>query len=104
MYGTTPIAGASFNAVHQHKETADAITCMATDTAAYHTTVSTLTSTNSKVTADISAVNSKLVVAFHEITRLTNVVSKLQLSKSRKYGHPGGGTAIEMAVVPIHYC
>ena len=102
LYGTAPIDGESANAVHQHNKTADAIACMATDTAAYHTTVSTLTSTNSKVTAEISAVNSKFVVALHEITRLTNVVSKLQLSKSGKDGQPGRGTAIEMAVGPIN--
>ena len=104
MYGTAPIAGALANAAHQHNETANAITCLATATAADSTTVATLASTNAKVTAELSAVNSKLVSALHEITRLTNVVAKLQLSKSRKFGPPGRATAIKTAVGPIHYC
>ena len=103
MYGTNPITGASANAVHQHNKTADAIACLATATAADCTTVATLASTNTKVTEELSAVNTKLVVALHEITRLTNLVSKLQLSKSGKDGQTGRGTAIEMAVGPIHY-
>ena len=104
LYDTAPISGASANAIHQHNETADAIACLATATADDRTTVATLASTNAKVTAELSAVNAKLVVALHEITRLTNVVSNLQLSKSGKYGQPGRGTAIEMSVAPIHYC
>ena len=104
MYGTAPIAGASANAVYQHNKTADAIAYMATDTAADRTTVATLASTNAKVTAELSAVNSKLGIALHEITCLTNIAAKLQLSKSGKDGLPGRGTAIEMAVGPIHYC
>ena len=104
MYSTAPIAGASANAVHQHNKTADAIAFLATANASGCTTVATLASTNSKVTAELSTVNSNLVVALHNITRLTNVVAKLQLSKSRKCGLPGRGTAIEMAVGPIHYC
>ena len=103
MYGTAPISGAPANAVHRHNETANAIACLATATAADRTTVATLASTNSKVTENLSAVNEKLVVALHEITRLTNVVSKLQLSKSRKDVLPGRGTAIEMAAGSIHY-
>ena len=95
MYGTAPIAGASANAVHQHNETADAIACLATATAADRTTIATLASTNAKVTSELSAVNSKLVSTLHEITRLTNVVAKLQLSKSRKVGLPERATAIE---------
>ena len=82
MYGTAPIAGASANAVHHHNETDNAITCMATATAADRTTVATLSSTNAKVTAELSAVNSKLAIALHKITCLTNVVANLQLSKS----------------------
>ena len=104
MYGTAPIFGALANAVHQNKKTANSITCLATATADDCTTVATLASTNAKVTAELYAVNSKLVVALHDITRLTNVVTKLQLSKSRKDGLPGRGTAIKMAVGPIHYC
>ena len=104
MYGTTPIAGASANAVHQHNKNSDAIACLATSTAADRTTVATLASTNANVTAELSAVNSKLVVALHEITFLNNVVAKLQLSKSGKDGQPGRGTVTEMAVRPIHYC
>ena len=57
MYGTAPIASASANAVHQHNKTDDAIACLATATAADCTTVATLTSTNAKVTAELSAVN-----------------------------------------------
>ena len=104
MFGTAPIAGASANTVYQHNKTADAITCLATSTAVNRTTVATLASTNAKVTAELSTVNSKLVSALHEITCLTNVVAKLQLSKSGKVGPPGHGTAIKMAVGPIHYC
>ena len=104
MYGTAPIAGASANAVHHHNETSDAIACLATATAANRATVANLASTNAKVTSELSAVNSKLVSALHEITRLTNVVAKLQLSKSRKFGPPGRATAIKTAVGPIHYC
>ena len=104
LYNTAPITGASANAVIQHNKTANTIACLATATAADRTTVATLTSTNAKVTAELSAVNSNLVVALHEITRLTNVVSKLQLSKAIKDGQPGRGTAIKMTVSPIHYC
>ena len=104
MYGTTPIAGASANAVHQHNKNSDAIACLATSTAADRTTVATLASTNANVTAELSAVNSKLVVALHEITHLTNIIAKLQLSNSVKYGQPGRGTAIDMDIGPIHYC
>ena len=104
LYSTAPISGASDNAVHQHNKTSDAIAFLATATADDRTTISTLASTNTKVTADLSAVNVKLAVALHEITCLTNVISKLQLSKSRKDGQPGRGTTIEMAVYPIHYC
>ena len=104
MYGTAPTSGASSNAVHQHIETADAIAFLATATAADRTTVATLASTNAKVTAELSIVNSKLVSALHEITRLTNIVAKLQLSKSGKVGPPGRTTAIEMDFGPIHYC
>ena len=103
MYSTAPISGASANAVHQHNDTANAIACLATATAANIITVATLASTNSKVTAELSAVNSKLVFALNEITLLTNVFAKLQLSKSGKDGQPGRGTAIDMAVGPIHY-
>ena len=80
MYGTAPIAGASANTVHQHNKTVDAITFLATATAADCTTVANLASTNTKVTAELSTVNSKLVSALHKITPLTNVVAKLQLS------------------------
>ena len=103
MYGTAPIAGASANAFHQHNETANAIACLATATAADRTTVATLASTNANVTLDLSAVNSKLASALHEITRLTNVVAKLQLSKSGKFVPPGRATATKMAVGPTHY-
>ena len=102
MYGTAPIAGASANAVHQHNETANAIACLATSTAADCTTVANLASTNAKVTSELSTVNSKLIVALHDITCLNNVVAKLQLSKSGKDGLPGRVIAIEMAVVPSH--
>ena len=61
MYVTTPIVGASINAVHHHNKTADTIACMATATATDRTTVAALASTNAKVTAEISAVSSKLV-------------------------------------------
>ena len=104
MYGTAPISGASANAVHHHNETADAIACLTTATAADRTTVATLASTYAKVTAELSSVNSKLVVALHEITFLTNVISKIQLFKSGKDGQPGRGTPIKMDVGPIHYC
>ena len=104
MYGTVPIAGTSANAVHHNNHTAETIACLSTATADNHTTVATLASTNAKVTPELSAVNSKLVTSLNEITRLTNVVTKLQLSKSGKVGPPGRGTAIEMAVGPIHYC
>ena len=104
MYDTAPIADVSANAVHQHNKTSDAIACLATATASDCTNVATLASTNAKVTEELSAVNSKLVVTLHSITCLTNVVSELQLSKSGKDGKPGRGTAIEMAVGPIHYC
>ena len=62
-----------------------------------------LSSANANVTLDISAVNSKLASALHEITRLTNVVAKLQLSKSGKFVPPGRATATKMAVGPTHY-
>ena len=105
LYGTAPIAGASANAVHQHNETANAIACLATSNAADCTVVATLASTNAKVTAELSLVNAKLVVALHEIIHMTNLVSKIQLSKYGKDGQPGRGTtSIEMAVRPIHYC
>ena len=103
LYGTAPIAGASANAVLQHNETSNAIACLATATSANRTTVATLASTNAKVTAELSTVNPKIVVALHEITRLTSVVSKLQLSKAGKDGHPGRGTTIEMEFGPIYY-
>ena len=103
MYGTAPISGASANSVHQHNKTSDAIACLATATAADCTTVSTLASTNAKVTEELSAVNSKLVVTLHSITCLTNVFAKLQLSKSGKDGQPGLSTAIDMSVGLIHY-
>ena len=102
MYGTAPIAGALANAAHQHNETANAITCLATATTADRTTVATLASTNAKVTAELSVVNSKLISALHEITCQTNVVAKLQLSKSRKVGPQG--RASKTAIGPIHYC
>ena len=104
LYGTAPIAGASVNAVLQHNETANVIACLATTTAANCTTVATLYSTNTKVAAELSAFNAKLDVTLHDIIRLTNVVSKLQLSKSGKDGQPGRGNSIKMAVGPIHYC
>ena len=104
MYGTAPIAGALANTVHQHNETADAIAFVATTTADNHATAATLASTNAKVTSELSVVNSKLVSALHDITRLNNVVAKLQLYKSGKVGPPGRGTAIGMSVGPIHYC
>ena len=90
MYGTAPIAGASANTVHQHNKTADAIAFLATVTDADRTTVDTLASTNANVTAELSVVNTNLVVALHKITCLANVVSKLQLPKSGKYGLPWG--------------
>ena len=65
MYGTAPIAGVSANVVHQHNETADAIACLATATAVNCTTIATFAYTNAKVTAEFSAVNSKLVSALH---------------------------------------
>ena len=80
MYSTAPIDGASANSVHQHNKTDNAIACLATTTADDRTNAATLVSTNAKVTAEISAVSSKLVSALHEITPLTKVVAKLQLS------------------------
>ena len=84
MYGTAPFSGASANTVHQHNKTADAIACLATATASHRTTVATLVSTNAKVTAELSVVNSKLVSALHEIIHLTNAVADptVQVRKS----------------------
>ena len=104
LYETAPISGALANTFIQHNETANTIACLATATASDRNTVATLASTKAKVTSELSAVNSKLVVALHDITCLTNVVSKLQLTKAGKDGQPGRGTAIKMAVGPIHYC
>lgn len=76
---------AGFNAteVHEyHDETIDAIANLATATAADQTAVAKLTTTNTSLTRDLSSTNAKLIAALTQVNSLTKQLSELHVAPS----------------------